>query len=111
MKHHRAEIEEEQAESPPGRGERSKENKNADRDRADHPKKARENVSLINVSQTGNDTEHHCDCVAGFSFCGLCRAPNPIASITALHVFRQKMPAIWTRHLIACGRVRPGSRR
>src|SRR6266516_643736 len=105
MKHRRSEIEQEQTESPPGRGERCKENKNADRDRAKHPEKAREDVSLIDVSQTRNDTEHHCDQVACFAFRGLCRAAHPIAAVAAFRVFRQKMPAIRARHLIACGRL------
>src|SRR5436190_23724643 len=106
MKHHRGEIEEEKAESPSGRGKGSKENKNADWDRAKHPEKAREDVSLIDVSQAGNDTEHHCDSVACFAFCGLCRAAHPIAPVAAFGVFRQKVPAIRARHLIACGRLR-----
>lgn len=111
MKHRRGEIEEEEAEAPPGRGERCKANKNADWDRADHPEKAREDVSLIDVSQTGNDTEHHCDHVARFAFRGLCRAAYPIAAVAAFGVFRQKMPAIRARHLIACGRLRRSRRR
>ena len=78
MKHRRGEIEEKQTKSPSGRGERSKENKNAHGDRANHPEKAREDVSFIDVSQTGNDTEHHCDqrrslCLPRFV---LRRAPN-----------------------------------
>src|SRR4029434_6610245 len=100
MKHRASQIEEKQAESPPGRGERSKKNKNADWDRANHPKKARKDVSLIDVSQTGNDTEHHCDSVAGLAFRGLCRAAHPIAALAAFRVFRQKMPAIRARHFI-----------
>src|SRR5215211_1680181 len=111
MKHRRSEIEQKQAESPPGGGERCKKNENADRDRAQHPEKPREDVSLIDVSQTGNDTEHHCDHVACFAFRGLCRAAHPIAAVAAFGVFRQKMPAVRARHLIASGRLRPDSRR
>src|SRR5436190_5957727 len=111
MKHRRSEIEEEQAKSPAGRSERSKENKNADGDGAKHPEKTREDVSLIDVSQPGNDTEHHCDSVARFAFCSLCCAAHPIAAVTAFGIFRQKMPAIRARHLVTCARFRPGSRR
>src|SRR5438552_2686864 len=101
MKHRRGEIEEEQAKSPPGRSERSKENKNADGDCTKHPEKACEDVSLVDVSQTRNETEHHCDHVARFAFCSLCRAAHPIAAVTAFSTFRQEMPAIPARHFIA----------
>lgn len=111
VKHGCGEIEEKQAEPPSGRGERSKENKNAHWDRADHPEKAREDVSLIDVSQPGNKTEHHCDSIAGFAFRGLCRAAYPIASIAAFRIFRQKMPTIRARHLIARARFRHDRRR
>src|SRR5437762_13771242 len=94
MKHRRGEIKEKQAKSPAGRSERSKENKNTDGDRANHPEEARQDVSLIDVSQPGNDTEHHCDGVARFAFCSLCCAAHPIAAVTAFGIFRQKMPAI-----------------
>jgi hypothetical protein len=40
------------------------------------------------VSQTRNDTEHHCHSVAGFAFSGLCCAAHPIAAVTAVRVFR-----------------------
>src|SRR6476469_8171719 len=103
MKHRRGEIEEEQTETPSGRGERSKENKNAHRDCANHPKEAREDMSLIDVSQTGNDTEHHCDQVARFAFRGFGCSAHPIAAVAAFRVFRQKMPAIRAWHLISCG--------
>src|SRR4029077_1921481 len=111
MKHRRSEIEEKQPEPPPGRGERSKENKNAHRYRAKHPEKTREDVSLIDVSQTGNDTEHHGDSIAGFAFRGSCCAAHPIAAAAAFGVFRKKMPAIRAWHFIACGRLRLDSRR
>ena len=111
MKHRRSEIEQEKAESPSGRGEGSEENKNADRDRANHPEKACKDVSFIDVSQTGHDTEHHCDSVAGFAFRGLRRAARPITAVAAFRVFRQKMTAIRARHLVACGRFEPRSRR
>src|SRR5262245_48259507 len=102
MKHHCGEIKEKKAESPSGRSERSKENKNANRDRAQHPEKAREDVSLIDVSQTGNETEHHGDSVAGFAFRGLCCAAHPITAVTPFRVLRQKMSAIRARVFIAC---------
>src|SRR5438874_11226946 len=101
MQHRRGEIEEKEAESPSGRRERSKENKNADRDRAKHPEKAREDVSLVDVSQTRNDTEHHCDQVACFAFRGFACAAHPIAAVAAFRVLRQKMPAIRAWHCIA----------
>jgi len=50
MQHSRGEIEQEKAEPPAGGGERSKENKNADRDCAKHPEKTGEDVSLVDVS-------------------------------------------------------------
>src|SRR5262249_26491479 len=111
MHHHRGEIEEKQTEPPPGRGERSEENKNSDRDRANHPEKTCENVSLINMSQAGNNTEHHCDSVTGFAFRGLCGAARPIAAVAAFGILRQKMPAVRARHFSTCGRCRTGSRR
>src|SRR5436190_23440005 len=111
MKHHGGEIEEEKAESPSGRGKGSKKDKNADRYRANHPEKPHEDVSLVDVSQTGNDAEHHCDHVACFAFRGFGCAAHPIAAVAAFRVFRQKMPAVRARHLIACGRLRPDSRR
>src|ERR1051326_9043779 len=101
MKHRGGEVEAEQTKAPTGRGERSEENKNADWDRADHPEKTRQDVSLIDVSQAGNDTEHHRDRVARFTFGRLCRAAHPITAVAAFRVFRQKMPAIRARHLIA----------
>jgi hypothetical protein len=70
MKHRRGEIEEKKTESPSGRGKRCKQNKDANRDCANHPQNTCENVSLVNVSQTGNKTEHHCDSVTGFAFRG-----------------------------------------
>src|SRR5712691_8894256 len=94
MKHRCGEIEEKQTKTPAGGSERSEENKNADWDRADHPKKTRENVSLVDVSQPGNDTEHHRDRVARFGFSRFCRAAHPITAIAAFRVFWQKMPAI-----------------
>src|SRR6476646_6940479 len=100
MKHSRGEIEQEKAEPPAGRGECSKENKNAHRDRANHPEKTGKDVSLVDVSQARNDTEHHCDKVAGFAFRGFRRAADPIAAVAAFRVFRQKMPAIRAWHLI-----------
>src|SRR5262249_29959262 len=104
MEHHRGEIEEKQAEPPPGRGERSKENKNTDRNCTDHPEKSCQDVSLINVPQTGNDAEQDRDHVAGFAFRGLCRAAHSIAAVATLCILRQKMSAIRTGHFIARAR-------
>src|SRR6476620_11443104 len=111
MKHCCGEIKEKEAESPPGRGERGKENKNAHRDCANHPEKACEDMSFIDVAQTGNDTEHHCDQVASFAFRCFGCAAHPIAAVAASRVFWQKMPAIRARHFIACGRFRLGNGR
>ena len=88
MKHHCGEIKEEKAKSPSGRGDRGKENKNAHRDRARHPENSRQYVSLINVSQPGNDTKHNRHHIACFAFRGLCRAAYPIATVAAFGIFR-----------------------
>src|SRR5438045_9666224 len=106
MKHRRSEIEEEQAKSPAGRSERSKENKNADGDGAKHPEKNREDVSLIDVAQPGNDTEHHCDSVARFAFCSLCCAAHPIAAVTAYGICRKSMHALSGTDFFALGCAR-----
>src|SRR5437762_2596049 len=110
MKHRCGEIEEKQAKAPAGGSERSEENKNADWDGANHPEKTRQDVSFIDVSQAGNDAEHYRDRVARFSFSRLCRAAHPITAVAAFGVFRQKMPAIRARHLIARGRFRRSCR-
>ena len=68
MQHYRAEVKEKQTETPPGRRDGGQEHKDPDRDRASHPKKARQDMSLVNVSQSRNDTEHNCYRVACFAF-------------------------------------------
>src|SRR5207248_11198950 len=103
MKHRRSEIEEEQAKSPPGRSERRKENKNADGDGAKHPEKTREDGSLIDVAQPGDDTEHHCDGVARFALRSLCCAAHPIGSVAAVCIFWQDVPGMRSEHVIDCG--------
>lgn len=104
MEHRPGEIEQKQTESPPGRCERGKENENADRNRANHPEEACQYVSLVDMSQTGNETKQHGDGVACFAFCGLRRAADPIASAAAFRVLRQEMPAVRARHFIARAR-------
>src|SRR5262249_831696 len=66
----------------------------------------RQNVPLINVSQTGNDTKHHGDHVAGFAFRSLHRAALPITAVAPLGALWQKMPAIRTWHFVVHARVR-----
>src|SRR6266704_2853079 len=56
MKHYRAEVKEKEAQTPPGRCERGQQHEKPDWDCAKHPEKTCEFVSLINVSQPGNDT-------------------------------------------------------
>jgi hypothetical protein len=89
MKHYRDEVEEKEAKAPAGRCERSKQHEDADWDRTKHPEKARELVSLVNMSQAGNDTENNCDSVARFAFRRFSRATCPITPVTALGIFRQ----------------------
>jgi hypothetical protein len=56
VKHYSAEVEEKEAQTPPGRGERGKQHEKSDWDCTKHPEKTCEFVSFIDVSQTGNDT-------------------------------------------------------
>ena len=89
MKHYRDEIKEKEAEAPSGRGEGSQKDEDPHWDRARHPNKTRQDVSLVNVSQSGNDTKHNCYGVACLAFGSFGSAARPIASITARRVLWQ----------------------
>lgn len=107
MKHYREEIKEKETEAPAGRCERRQQDEDPYWDRTKHPEKARELVSLINMSQAGNDTKNNSDGIARFAFRRFRRATCPITSVTARGTFRQQMPAVWTRHFISSARLRP----
>jgi hypothetical protein len=107
MKHYRDEIKEKETEAPAGRCERRQQDEDPDWDRAKHPEKARELVSLVNMSQPGNDTKDNSDGVARFAFRGFIRALFPITAVTARGMLRQQMPAVWTRHFISGAGLRP----
>jgi hypothetical protein len=107
MEHYRNEIEEKQTEAPPGRCERSQERKNPNWDRASHPEKARQHVSLVNVSQSRNDTQYNCYGVARLALRGLHRAARPITSVTPFGILRQEMPAVWAGHCVASAWLGP----
>ena len=101
MKHYRAEVEEKETQPPASRREGGQQYEKSDWNRAKHPEKAHKFVSFIDVSQTGNDTQDNCYCVARFAFGGFRRAALPIAPVTALRITWQEMPAIRTRHFIS----------
>jgi hypothetical protein len=107
MKHYRDEVEEKQAEAPARRSECRQQHEDPDWDRTKHPEKARELVSLVNMSQARNDAKDNCDGVARFAFRCFSRAACPITSVTAFGSFRQGMPAVWTGHFISSARLRP----
>src|SRR6266403_2569783 len=104
VQHYRAEVKEKQTETPPGRRDGGQEHKDPDRDCASHPEKAHQDMSLVDVSQSRNDTEHNRHCVASFAFRGFRRRrPLPIAPVAVLCVLWQEMPAEWTRHFVRGG--------
>ena len=107
MKHHRDEVEEKQTEAPARRSECRQQHEDPDWDRTKHPEKARELVSLVNMSQARNDTKDNGDGVARFAFRRFSRATCPITSVTLLGIFWQRMPAVWTGHFISSARLRP----
>src|SRR6266540_5574554 len=74
MKHYRDQVKEKETESPASRRERRQQHEDPDWDRTKHPQKARKLVSLINMSQAGNDTKDHCDGIARFAFRSFSRA-------------------------------------
>src|SRR6266404_3555168 len=104
MQHYRAEVKEKETETPPGRRDGGQEHKDPHRDRASHPEKAHQDMSLVDVSQSRNDTEHNRYCVASFAFRSVfSRAALPIAPVAVLCVLWQEMPAEWTRHFVRRG--------
>jgi len=107
MKHYRDEIEEKQAEAPTRRSECRQQHKNPDWDRTKHPEKARKLVALINMSQAGDDTKDNGNRVTRFAFRRFSCATHPIAAITLCGIFRQQMPAVWTRHCVSSALLRP----
>ena len=110
MKHYRDKIEEKETETPTGRCERRQQHEDPNWDRTKHPEKSRKFVSLVNMTQAGNDTEDNCDGIASFAFCCFGRAACPITSVAAPGVFWQEMPAVWTGHFIAHSWFGPGGR-
>jgi hypothetical protein len=101
MKHYGDEVEEKETEPPSGGRERSQQHEDPDWDRTEHPKKPRKLVSLIDMSQAGNDTKDNRHGVTRFAFRRFSRAALPIASIAVFGLFWQEMPAVWTGHLIS----------
>ncbi len=87
MKHYRDEVEEKQTEAPARGSERRQQYEDPDWDRTKHPQKARELVSLINMSQAGNDTEDNCDGVTRFAFRRFSRPACPITPVAARGIF------------------------
>jgi hypothetical protein len=67
-------------------------------------------VSLVNMSQAGNDTKYNCDGVASFAFRCFSCAASPITSVAAFGIFRQGMPAVWAGHFIAHALFWPSGR-
>jgi hypothetical protein len=55
MKHYCAEVKEKETQAPPGRCEGSQQHENSDWNSANHPQKAYEFMSFVDMSQTGND--------------------------------------------------------
>jgi hypothetical protein len=107
MKHYREEVEEKQTEAPARRSECRQQHEDPDWNRTKHPQKARELVTLVNMSQAGNDAKDNSDGVARFAFCRFRRATCPITSVTPRGTFREQMPAVWTRQFISSARLRP----
>ena len=110
MKHYREKVEEKEPNAPTSRCERRQQHEDPNRDRTKHPEKPRKLVSLVNMSQAGNDTEDNCDGIAGFALRCFSRAAFPITSVAALGVFWQEMAAVWTGHFIARTWFWPGGR-
>ncbi len=108
VEHYGEEVKEEEAEAPAGRCKRSQQYEDPDWDRTEHPEKPRKLVSLVNMSQAGNDTKDNCDGVARFAFRRFSRAAPPIASVAAFGILWQEMPTVWTGHLISRSRLGAG---
>ena len=105
MKHYRDEVEEKQTETPARGSECRQQHEDPDWDRTKHPEKARELVSLVNMSQAGNDTEDNRDGVTRFALRRLSRAARPITPVAACGILRQQMAAVWTRHFISSAQL------
>jgi hypothetical protein len=108
VEHDSKEVEEKEAETPAGGCERRQQYKDPHWDRPKHPEKTRKLVSLINMSQAGNDTKDNCDGIARFAFRSFGRATRPITSVAACGILRQQMPAVWTGHFIPRAWFGPG---
>jgi hypothetical protein len=106
MEHYRTQVEEKEAKAPTGRCECSQQHEDPNWDRTKHPEKARKLVSLVNMSQAGNDTKDNCDGVAGFALRRLIRATCPITPVAACGIFRKEMSAVWTGNFISSARFR-----
>lgn len=107
MKHYRDEVKEKETQAPASRSERRQQHEDSDWDRTKHPEKAGELVSLVDMSQAGNNTKDNCHSVTRLAFCRFGRPLRPITLVTSLGIFRQQMPAEWTVHFISGARFRP----
>ncbi len=103
MEHYRDEVKEKEADAEAGRGDCGQKYENSHGNRSGHPQKTCEFMSFVDMSQTGNDAEDNCYRVTRFAFRSFRRAALPIASVTALRVLWQEMPAVRTRHLVGRG--------
>ena len=93
MKHYRDEVKEKEAEAPAGRSERRQQHEDPDWDRPEHPKKARKLVSLVNMSQAGNDTKYNGDGVACFAFrCFSCATSSNHIGHSVVASFGRRCP-------------------
>ena len=99
MKHYRAKVEEKEPNAPTSRCERRQQHEDPNWNRTEHPEKPRELVSLVNMSQAGDDTKDNGDGIAGFAFRCFSRAVRPVTSVAVVGTFRQQMPAVWTGYL------------
>jgi hypothetical protein len=59
------------------------------------------------MSQAGDDTKNNGDSVTRFAFRRFTCATRPIAAITLCGIFKEQMPAVWTRHFVSCARLGP----
>src|SRR6058998_2171679 len=103
VKHYRDEVKEKETDAEAGRGDRRQKYENSHGNRSGHPQKTCEFMSFVDMSQTGNDAEDNCYRVTRFAFRSFRRAALPIASVAALRVLWQEMPAVRTRHLVGRG--------
>ena len=103
VKHYGDEVKEKQADAEAGRRDRGQKYENSHGNRSGHPQKTCESMSFVDMAQTRNDAEYNCYRVTRFAFRSFRRAALPIASVTALRVLWQEMPAVRTRHFIRRG--------